>query len=154
MEYSNRQHMELKSSEGPMPDDEYLILHLLGHTGRDTTARGMMHEGLVQSVGLRAVFEAYAGAGHNFSNLLGAILARVSLIRKESNDTEMVANQTRAIESIVKDAVAIARRLQTLTEESDSEWDVLDIYELVLEAVDMTRPRWQDAPINEAGQLS
>ena len=113
---------------------------------RDVTVRRLIEQRLLESERLRAIGEMSAGIGHNFNNLLTAILARAWSIERVAADSEAVIREAKAIQTVVRDAAAIARRLQTLPERSQTETTPLDINRLVLQVVEITRPKWQQIP--------
>ena len=111
---------------------------------RDVTIRRRMEDRLVESEKLRATAEMSAGVGHNFNNLLTVIYARTRAIRTVAGNPAAVVREARAIDAIVKEASALASRLQTLPSGSLADTAPIDIGILVTEVVEMTRPRWQE----------
>ena len=116
---------------------------------RDITVRRRIEQRLLESERLRTIGEMSAGVGHNFNNLLTAILARAWSIERVAADSEAVIREASAIQAVVRDAAAIARQLQALPERSQTESTPLDINRLVLQVVDITSPRWQELPSAE-----
>ena len=120
---------------------------------RDVTIRRRMEARLVESEKLRATAEMSAGVGHNFNNLLTVIYARTRAIQAAAGDTAAVVREAKAIDAVVKDASALARRLQSVPSGPLADTAPVDIGRLVTEVVEMTRPRWQDLTAREGRQV-
>jgi PAS domain S-box-containing protein len=111
---------------------------------RDVTIRRRMEDRLVESEKLRATAEMSAGVGHNFNNLLTVIYARTRAIQAAAGNPTAVIREAKAIDAVVTDASALARRLQTVPSGPLADTAPVDIGRLVTEVVEMTRPRWQE----------
>ena len=93
---------------------------------------------------LLAVGELASGVAHNFNNLINVILSRTDLLLKKMEDHPAVSDLT-IIRRAATEAAHVVQRLQRSTRErgyGKREW--VNINELLYEAIEMTKPKWQD----------
>ncbi|MBN2361207.1 MAG: response regulator, partial [Deltaproteobacteria bacterium] len=101
-------------------------------------------ERLVQAGKLEALGELAAGVAHDFNNVLGAILGRAQLLKSCLRDDSLCKN-VEVIERAALDGAATVRRIQEFSRHrSDTEYQGVDIADVVREAVEYTQPRWLD----------
>ena len=117
---------------------------------RDISERRRLEQQLIDSETLRAGGEAAAGVGHNFNNLLTAILFRVQAIRSEIEKSEDILRDVSVIEALVGDAKTLSARLQPTETPNDVKGPV-DVNRLIHDTVEMTRSGWQ-RPSEPTGQ--
>ncbi|HJX89428.1 MAG TPA: ATP-binding protein, partial [Pyrinomonadaceae bacterium] len=93
---------------------------------------------------MAALGELSFGVAHNVNNTLTGILGRAQLLLRNSNDP---AKLEAGIEMIIKsaeDGAHIIRRIQDFARQRPSrEFEVISIAELLKDACEMTRPRWE-----------
>ena len=129
--------VEINSTAGPGELSRVLVTRCII---RDISERRRLEERLVREGKLNAVSEAAAQFGHSFNNLLTQISLRAGLIEMLPADSEEVTSHAKGILSVVEDAATIARRLQTLAQQSLAERVPMDINRLVLDTIEMARP--------------
>jgi PAS domain S-box-containing protein len=114
---------------------------------RDITAQKQERERAARADKLRALGQLASGVAHDFNNSLAAILGRAQLMRRQVNDEASIRNLD-IIQTAAEDAAATVRRIQTFARKSHAkEFELLDSSQLVSDAVEITRTRWE----NEAG---
>lgn len=131
--------------------DVYLIEALASHTaialeylGHDEELR-RTEEHLAHSERLRALGELASGVAHDFNNLLASILGHTQLLLGDALDERIVA-ELRVIERAALDGAASVRRLQSFAQTSKTlPAAAVDLGELIVESLAITRPRWRDA---------
>src|SRR4029078_301729 len=93
---------------------------------------------------MAALGELSFGVAHNVNNTLTGILGRAQLLLRNSNDP---AKLEAGIEMIIKsaeDGAHIIRRIQDFARQRPSrEFEVISIAELLKDACEMTRPKWE-----------
>src|SRR5947208_13428171 len=93
---------------------------------------------------LRALGQLASGVAHDFNNSLAAILGRAQLILRRVKDEELLRSLG-IIVTAAEDAAATVRRIQTFARKSvASELDLLDVGNLLRDAIEITRTRWQN----------
>ena len=99
------------------------------------------HDLMVQSESLRALGEMASGVAHDFNNMLSIILGRAQLALGTTKDSRMVRD-LRIIEQSAIDGAKTVRRLQDFARvRVDREFEVLDLNEVVRDALQMVEPR-------------
>jgi len=110
----------------------------------DITEQKQEHERAARADKLRALGQLASGVAHDFNNSLAAILGRAQLILRRVNDEELVRSLG-IIVTAAEDAAATVRRIQTFARKSPSvELEVFDVSELLRDAIEITRTRWQN----------
>ncbi|HEU4710695.1 MAG TPA: ATP-binding protein [Pyrinomonadaceae bacterium] len=104
---------------------------------------------------MAALGELSFGVAHNVNNTLTGILGRAQLILRNSNDPAKVEAGLELIIKSAEDGAHIIRRIQDFARQRPSrEFEVISIAELLKDACEMTRPRWESrsefAPIRFA----
>jgi signal transduction histidine kinase/CheY-like chemotaxis protein len=98
---------------------------------------------LIMAEKLRALGDMAGGVAHDFNNILGTILGRIQLVGRKINDPE-IAPELQAIEKATLEGRATVRRLQDFTHVSSrSEYERVDLRDVVREAIETTSPAWK-----------
>jgi signal transduction histidine kinase/ActR/RegA family two-component response regulator len=103
-------------------------------------------EELVRTEKLRALGQMSAGIAHDLNNKLAIILGQAELLRLR---WRMPGTQERfqALEAAVLEAAEVVRRLHEFArQEETAELVPLSLRDAVQEAMELTRPRWEDEP--------
>ena len=106
---------------------------------------------------MAALGELSFGVAHNVNNTLTGILGRAQLILRNSADPGKVEAGLELIIKSAEDGAHIIRRIQDFARQRPSrEFEVVSVAELLRDACEMTRPRWESrsefAPIRFALQ--
>ena len=104
---------------------------------------------------MAALGELSFGVAHNVNNTLTGILGRAQLILRNSNDPAKIEAGLELIIKSAEDGAHIIRRIQDFARQRPSrEFETIAIAELLTDASEMTRPRWESrsefAPIRFA----
>ncbi|HET6976790.1 MAG TPA: ATP-binding protein [Pyrinomonadaceae bacterium] len=104
---------------------------------------------------MAALGELSFGVAHNVNNTLTGILGRAQLILRNSNDPAKIEAGLELIIKSAEDGAHIIRRIQDFARQRPSrEFESVAIAELLKDACEMTRPRWESrsefAPIRFA----
>jgi signal transduction histidine kinase len=101
---------------------------------------------LVQSAKLNALGEMAGGVAHDFNNILAAILGRTQLMLQTVPDAE-IRRQLSVIEQAALDGAQTVRRVQEFTRvRQDEHFETLDLNQVLLDVIELTRPAWETAP--------
>src|SRR6266550_1174557 len=93
---------------------------------------------------LRALGQLASGVAHDFNNSLAAILGRAQLILRRVKDEELIRSLG-IIVTAAEDAASTVRRIQTFARKSvATEFELLDVGNLLRDAIEITRTRWQN----------
>lgn len=93
---------------------------------------------------MAALGELSFGVAHNVNNTLTGILGRAQLILRNSNDRTKVESGLELIIKSAEDGAHIIRRIQDFARQRPSrEFEIISIAELLKDACEMTRPRWE-----------
>ena len=99
------------------------------------------HNLMIQSANLRALGEMASGVAHDFNNMLSVILGRAQLALGTAKDPRIVRD-LRIIEQSAIDGAKTVRRLQDFARvRVDREFEVLNLNEVVRDALQMVEPR-------------
>jgi len=117
---------------------------------RDVTERRQADERQVEAEKLRALGQMASGVAHDVNNLLAGVLGRAELARLEIErghvDPERVVESLRLIEQAAEDGAHTVRRIQEFARvRRDTNVTVVDLAQIVLDTVNLTRPQWRDA---------
>jgi signal transduction histidine kinase len=116
---------------------------------KDITEKRKMEEQLLQSEKLRAVGEMASGVAHDFNNALAIILGNTQLLLLNPQDRES-KEILKTIEKVVKDCAQTVKRLLEFTRKGvHKELHPLDLNGVVKEAMEGTRPKWNDDPLSK-----
>lgn len=108
---------------------------------------------LVESERLRAAGELAIGISHDFNNLLSTIIGRVEVMLTSVTDTELAAN-LEAIRRAARDGAVIAGRMRRFGHAVEfDDFRPIDVREVVQDAIEFTRPRWQGTTVEAARPL-
>jgi signal transduction histidine kinase len=100
-------------------------------------------EQLLRAERLRALGEMAGGVAHDFNNLLTIILSESQLLAATRRD-ENGRQSLQRIENAARDAAQAVRRIQEYSRvRRDAPQEVVRLDDLVNQAVEITRPRWQ-----------
>jgi PAS domain S-box-containing protein len=111
---------------------------------RDITDQKEERERAARADKLRALGQLASGVAHDFNNSLAAILGRAQLLRRQTNDDALVRNLD-IIQTAAEDAAATVRRIQTFARKAPAkEFEMLDVRRLLVDAVEITRTRWEN----------
>jgi GAF domain-containing protein/CheY-like chemotaxis protein/HAMP domain-containing protein len=101
---------------------------------------------LVRSQKLRGLGQMAAGIAHDLNNMLAAILGQVELLKLRGAPPE-VREGLHTVEMAAADGAEVVRRLQDFARQrGTSPLAPMDLSAAVQEALEITRPRWQDEP--------
>lgn len=101
-------------------------------------------EQLVRGETLRAVGAMASGMAHHLNNLLAVILGRVQLLLLKIDNPE-IRRSLGIVERTVLEGAEVLRRVGGFTEvQPASELAPADLNQIAREALELTRPRWQD----------
>ena len=93
---------------------------------------------------MAALGELSFGVAHNVNNTLTGILGRAQLILRNSNDKAKIESGLELIIKSAEDGAHIIRRIQDFARQRPSrEFETLSIADLLRDACEMTRPRWE-----------
>lgn len=93
---------------------------------------------------MAALGELSFGVAHNVNNTLTGILGRAQLILRNSNDPAKIEAGLELIIKSAEDGAHIIRRIQDFARQRPSrEFEIISIAELLKDASEMTRPRWE-----------
>lgn len=93
---------------------------------------------------MAALGELSFGVAHNVNNTLTGILGRAQLILRNSSDPSKVEAGLELIIKSAEDGAHIIRRIQDFARQRPSrEFEVISVAELLKDAGEMTRPRWE-----------
>ena len=113
---------------------------------KDITEKRKMEEQLLQSEKLRAVGEMASGVAHDFNNALAIILGNTQLLLLNSLEGES-KEILKTVEKVVKESAQTVKRLLEFTRKKiHEELHPLDLNGLIKEAMEGTRPKWDDEP--------
>jgi GAF domain-containing protein/CheY-like chemotaxis protein/anti-sigma regulatory factor (Ser/Thr protein kinase) len=117
---------------------------------------------IVQAERLLAVGELSSGVAHHLNNLLMVILARIEILMARIGDAE-TRRSLQIVEQTTLGAAEVVRRLHGFARlEPLSEASPCDLNDLAREALELTRPLWQDQaqargvsilPVLELGEI-
>jgi signal transduction histidine kinase/CheY-like chemotaxis protein len=101
---------------------------------------------LIRSETLRALGQMAAGVAHDLNNMLAAVLGQAELLRLRMPDP-VVRESLQVLETAATDGAHVVRRLQDFARQrTTSPLTPIDLAAAVREAVEITRPRWQNEP--------
>jgi CheY-like chemotaxis protein len=93
---------------------------------------------------MAALGELSFGVAHNVNNTLTGILGRAQLLLRNSNDASKIESGLELIIKSAEDGAHIIRRIQDFARKRPSrEFDVISVAELLKDACELTRPRWE-----------
>ncbi len=104
---------------------------------------------LVQSGMLRVAGEMAAGVAHEFNNILGAVLGRAQLLRRDveaaTTQDDNLVRGLRAIEQVSKDGAETVRRLRLFGRNIEyAPAEPIEVDTVLRDAAEFTSPRWSN----------
>src|SRR5437764_5431859 len=112
---------------------------------RYITEQQRIREQFAQMEKLSALGELASGVAHDFNNTLAGILGRAQLLLMRTQDPEVV----RCLRIIVKsaqDGAKTVKRIQDFARQRrDKNFELVAIDQLLLDIIEITRPRWKDS---------
>ncbi|HKA24503.1 MAG TPA: ATP-binding protein [Candidatus Eisenbacteria bacterium] len=104
---------------------------------------------LVRSERLRMAGELASGVAHEFNNVLGAILGRAQLLRRQSQEGRLtpaaLESALDVVEVVAQDGADTVRRLREFSIGGDPvAFEIVDVDRLARDAVEFARPRWEN----------
>ena len=116
---------------------------LYGQLQREIDERRQMEQELVRLERLRAVGELSAGISHNLNNILTSVLGPAQMLKQLSGDPEVLSEADEIIASACR-ARDLVHRLHLSVRGAEEELGPVRVDEVVLEAVQATRPQWKE----------
>jgi signal transduction histidine kinase/CheY-like chemotaxis protein len=106
---------------------------------------GAIKDELTKSEHLKLQVQLAYGVAHDVNNMLGLIAVRADMLRLQALPAETLSS-VEAIQCAVEDGVAGIRRItQFAHEQRGQEVAAVALNRVLAEALEMTRPRWQDS---------
>jgi hypothetical protein len=134
----------IDETAAPIKNDQGDILGVV-LVFRDITELRERQAQLTRAERLRALGTMAGGVAHNFNNLLSAVLGHAELLEMQTTDPRIVYG-LKAIEKASHDGAEMVRRLLEYTEpKRDALLDLVDLNDIVNDAVELTRPHWEQA---------
>jgi signal transduction histidine kinase/ActR/RegA family two-component response regulator len=110
---------------------------------RYITEQERIREQFAQMEKLSALGELASGVAHDFNNTLAGILGRAQLLLMKTHDPEVVRS-LRIIVKSAQDGAHTVKRIQDFARQRrDKNFELIAIDQLLLEIIEMTRPRWK-----------
>ncbi|MBI3015025.1 MAG: response regulator [Candidatus Tectomicrobia bacterium] len=109
---------------------------------------------MLQAERLRVVGEIASGVAHDFNNILVSILAYAELLQSRLQNPAQVEKGLKVIEKAALDGRDAVRRLQEYTGQRQAkDFRLVDVREVVQDAVNQTRPRWSTEARKEGREI-
>lgn len=121
---------------------------------RDITEKKKSEEAFLQSERFKAVAGLAAGVAHNFNNLLQVVMAGSELALQETRkgNLQNIEVVMRRIINGCKFGAETVKRLQEfagISSQRDRPVEILDVSEIIKQAVEITKPFWKNNPERE-----
>jgi PAS domain S-box-containing protein len=111
---------------------------------KNVTEERRLRERLLQSEKLSALGEMAAGIAHNFNNVLTTILGQTQLLAHNPADLNVVQKRSRIIDKAAKDGATMVQRIGRFARgTATSEFKLIDLNQIVKEALETTQPIWK-----------
>lgn len=99
-------------------------------------------EKMMQMERLRAMGELSRGVAHDLNNALSAILGRTQIVMSQITD-ETHLKSLRIVEQAAQDSAQVVKRILKFTKLDDnSEFEDVDVNQLVADVIELTRHKW------------
>jgi signal transduction histidine kinase/ActR/RegA family two-component response regulator len=134
----------LKNIEASARQAELAQKHV-DELSRYITEQERIREQFAQMEKLSALGELASGVAHDFNNTLAGILGRAQLLLMRTHDPEVVRS-LRIIVKSAQDGAHTVKRIQDFARQRrDKNFEPIAIDQLLLEIIEMTRPRWKNS---------
>jgi PAS domain S-box-containing protein len=112
---------------------------------RDMTSQRELETQMHQSEKLTALGQVAGGIAHDFNNLLQAILGYSQLMGKNLENADVVRRGLSVIETAAAGGAETVRRIQKFARiRPDEPFVPVELNQVIQDAVDITRPRWEE----------
>ena len=112
---------------------------------RYITEQERIREQFAQMEKLSALGELASGVAHDFNNVLAGILGRAQLTLMRTQDPEVVRS-LRIIVKSAQDGANTVKRIQDFARQRrDKNFELVALDQLLLDTIEITRPRWKNA---------
>ncbi len=150
-------HAQVESIAVPDSEGE---CHLCRMTVSDISARKEAEACLAQTHRLASLGGMASGVAHNFNNMLQVVMGNLELglADLEKGDLSEVKESLDQAVQATKAGAEIVRRLQSFAnircQVSPTESEVLDLSDVVNQAVELTRPLWEMVPLTDGKRIT
>lgn len=115
--------------------------------GRNASKSRELEDKSAQLKKLAALGRISSGVAHDFNNVLTGVLGRVQLMKRQINDAYILSSLD-MVEKAALDGAAKVRRMQEFSRSKKiGVTENIDLKQLILDVVDLTRPKWKDATV-------
>ena len=113
-----------------------------------------LQEQVMHAERMKALGEMSAGVAHDLNNLLAAIMGNAQLALMNAKDTNPVSTAMETISRVCLEGAETIRRIHSITEEPHrAPAQLIDLAEVIRQAVQATRPHWDDRPQGQDVQV-
>jgi signal transduction histidine kinase/ActR/RegA family two-component response regulator len=134
----------LKNIEASARQAELAQQHV-DELSRYITEQERIREQFAQMEKLSALGELASGVAHDFNNTLAGILGRAQLTLMRTQDPEVVRS-LRIIVKSAQDGAHTVKRIQDFARQRrDKDFELVAIDQLLLDTIEITRPRWKNS---------
>lgn len=113
---------------------------------KEIAERKQAEQELIRTQRLRAVGELAAGVSHNLNNILTGIWGPAQLLTRATRDPHLL-EQAERINTFAERAADLVTRLhQTTRVAEETDFQVVNVNDIIRDAIETTRPRWKDEP--------
>jgi signal transduction histidine kinase/ActR/RegA family two-component response regulator len=134
----------LKNIEASAREAELAQQHV-DELSRYITEQERIREKFAQMEKLSALGELASGVAHDFNNTLAGILGRAQLTLMRTQDPEVVRS-LRIIVKSAQDGANTVKRIQDFARQRrDKNFEPVAIDQLLLDTIEITRPRWKNS---------
>ena len=134
----------LKNIEASAKQAELAEQHI-EELSRYITEQERIREQFAQMEKLSALGELASGVAHDFNNTLAGILGRAQLLLMRTQDPEVI-RCLRIIVRSAQDGAKTVKRIQDFARQRrDKNFELVAIDQLLLDIIEITRPRWKDS---------
>src|SRR5947209_5111962 len=134
----------LKNIEASVRQAELAQQHV-DELSRYITEQERIREQFAQMEKLSALGELASGVAHDFNNTLAGILGRAQLTLMRTQDPEVVRS-LRIIVKSAQDGAHTVKRIQDFARQRrDKNFELVAIDQLLLDTIEITRPRWKNS---------
>ena len=109
----------------------------------ESAERRQIEEELVRSERLHAVGELSAGVSHNLNNMLVSILGPAQLLRRKSDDPEVLSEADEIISGARRARDLVHRLSLAVRGEAEKDMVPVPVQQVIRDAIQTARPRWK-----------